>query len=139
MIGYPVACLALLQGLLTALALLAWPLWLAFGGRLRIGVSDVLLALATLPVFAMLTLVVFLPFEGDWADLAFGPFSAFHALLVGGVAVVPRDDRDAVARPVAARGHGRGDAPRGGVRGGIGVGGCLGSRRLGPATAWGIE
>jgi len=88
MMGYPPPAFVLLQGLITALLLLAWPLGMAFGGRLRIRVLDVLLALLTPPTLALVTIIVFLPFEGDWADRAFGPLAAFHALLVGGAAVM---------------------------------------------------
>ncbi len=88
MIGYPPLSFALLQGLLTALVLLVWPLALAFGGKLKTRALDVLFALATIPVLAALTMLVFLPFEGDWADQAFGPLAAFHALIVGGAALV---------------------------------------------------
>lgn len=87
MTGYPPLAFILLQGLVTALLLLAWPLAMAFGGRLRITLLDVLLASLTPPALAIVTIVVFLPFEGDWADRAFGPLAAFHALLVGGAAV----------------------------------------------------
>jgi hypothetical protein len=88
MIGYPPLYLALLQGLLVALVLLTPPMVLAFGGKLKVTGGDVALLLLVIPVFAAGTAILFVPFEGDWADRAFAPIIAFRSLIVGGSLVV---------------------------------------------------
>lgn len=83
--GYPSLSLALLQGLLTALALLAAPLAYAFGFRLRVSLTDALLILTAIVATAVGTTILFLPFEGDWVDQALGPMVALRTLMVGAV------------------------------------------------------
>lgn len=83
--GYPSLSLALLQGLVTALALLAAPLAYAFGFRLRISLTDALLILTAIVATAVGTTILFLPFEGDWIDRALGPMVALRTLMVGAV------------------------------------------------------
>jgi hypothetical protein len=79
--------LLLLQGLITA-ALLVTPVFaVVFGGRLRTTPSDILLALAAYPVLALLTFLVFAPFEGEWADATFSVVDALRTLLVGALAL----------------------------------------------------
>ena len=83
--GYPSLPLALLQGLLTAFALLAPVLVYAFGFRLRISLVDALLILTAIVATAAGTTILFLPFEGDWVDQALGPMVALRTLMVGAV------------------------------------------------------
>lgn len=86
--GYPALSFALLQGLLTAALLCTPPLVLAFGGKLKLSVSDAVLMLLVLPGSALVTIIVFLPFEGDWADLTFGPLAPIRSLIAGGTIVL---------------------------------------------------
>lgn len=88
MMGYPSMSMALFQGLLVALVLLTPWLMMAFATRLKTSGADVLLLLPIYPVFALLTLLVFLPFEGDWADMALGPVAVARPVLVGALAVL---------------------------------------------------
>jgi len=88
MMGYPPLYFVLLQGLVVALVLLTPPMVLAFGGRSKVTGGDILLLLPVLPIFAGGTAILFLPFEGDWADHAFAPVIAFRSLIVGGSLVV---------------------------------------------------
>jgi hypothetical protein len=84
MTGYPALPLALLQGLIAAAIAGMLPLGLAFGGQLKIFASDVVLIVVALLVGTIVTTVAFLPFEGDWADTAFGQIVALRPMIVGG-------------------------------------------------------
>ena len=88
MSGYPSLGVALLQGMLAATLLLG-PLWfLAFGQRLRFGLSDLGLALAAWGGLAIGTIALFWPFEGDWVIAVLGPLEDYRSLIVGGLALV---------------------------------------------------
>jgi hypothetical protein len=86
--GFPTIQFAILQGLFVALLMLTVPMAMAFGGRLKMSTGDLLLLIPIYPTFALLTVLVFLPFEGNWADMAFGPLGVLRALIVGGAVVV---------------------------------------------------
>jgi hypothetical protein len=86
--GYPPLLLALLQGLIAGAAVCVPPLIVAFGGRLKVSAGDIALMLLVFPMAAFVTTCVFLPFEGDWADRAFGPLMLFRPLIVGGSVVL---------------------------------------------------
>ena len=88
MSGYPSLWLALLQGLIAGTVVCTPPLVLAFGGRLKVVAWDVAMIVAVFVWAALVTTAVFLPFEGDWADRAFGPLMLFRPLIVGGSIVV---------------------------------------------------
>jgi hypothetical protein len=88
MTGYPALSLALLQGLIAAAIAGVLPLGLAFGGRLKIFASDLVLMVVALIVGAIVTTAAFFPFEGDWADSAFGPIVALRPMIVGGAWLV---------------------------------------------------
>ncbi|MES2444286.1 MAG: hypothetical protein V4574_15775 [Pseudomonadota bacterium] len=88
MTGYPPLAVALLQGLIAAFVVCVPPLALAFGGRLKVSVRDVVLMILVLPGGALVTTAVFLPFEGDWVDRAFGPLVLMRPLIVGGSIVL---------------------------------------------------
>lgn len=88
MSGYPALPVALLQGLLTAFVICTPPLVMAFGGRLKVSLWDIGLILLIYPWAALVTTCIFLPFEGDWADRAFGPLMLFRPLIVGGSVVL---------------------------------------------------
>jgi hypothetical protein len=87
MTGFPSLPFALLQGLLTSLLMLTGPLLYAFGGKLKVRFSDVLLMLCTYPALALLSILVFYPFEGDWIEASLGPLVSLRTLLVGAVAM----------------------------------------------------
>jgi len=82
--GFPTIQFAVLQGLLVGLLMLTIPMLYAFTTRVKMSGGDWLLLIPVYPVFALVTLIVFLPFEGNWADMAFGPLGALRALIVGG-------------------------------------------------------
>jgi len=86
--GFPTIQFALLQALLCGLVMLTVPMAAAFGGRLKMSGTDLLLLIPIYPVFGLVTLIVFLPFEGNWADMAFGPLGTLRALIVGGLFLV---------------------------------------------------
>lgn len=88
MTGYPALPLALLQGLIAAAIACIPPLVLAFGGRLKIFASDVVMMVLALLFAAVVTTAAFLPFEGDWADAAFRPIIALRPMIVGGAWLV---------------------------------------------------
>jgi hypothetical protein len=88
MIGYPSLHFVALQGLIVALVLLTPWLALAFGAKLKVTGADVALFVPVYPVFALVTVAIFLPFEGDWADMAFRPILTLRPIIVGGAAVV---------------------------------------------------
>jgi hypothetical protein len=88
MSGYPPLLLALLQGLIAGAAVCVPPLAMAFGGRLKVFASDAAMIVAVLLWGGLVTTAVFLPFEGDWADRAFGPLMLFRPLIVGGSVVL---------------------------------------------------
>jgi hypothetical protein len=86
--GYPPLLLALLQGLIAGAAVCVPPLVVAFGGKLKVSAGDIVLMLLVFPMATVVTTAVFLPFEGDWADRAFGPLMLFRPLIVGGSVVL---------------------------------------------------
>ncbi|MCW3845823.1 hypothetical protein OF829_01120 [Sphingomonas sp. LB-2] len=86
--GFPTIPFALLQGLLVAVLMLSVPMVMAFCGRLKMSGGDLLLLIPIYPALALLSVLVFLPFEGNWADVAFGPLGALRALIVGGLFLV---------------------------------------------------
>ena len=88
MTGYPALSLALLQGLIAAAIACVPPLILAFGGRLKIFASDAVMIVLTLLGATVVTTAAFFPFEGDWADTAFGPIVALRPMIVGGAWLV---------------------------------------------------
>jgi hypothetical protein len=88
MIGYPSLSFVALQGLLVALLLATPWLAMAFGGKLKVTGTDIALLVPVYPVFALVTIAIFLPFEGDWADMAFRPILTLRPMIVGGAAVV---------------------------------------------------
>lgn len=88
MMGFPALHIALLQALLVALLMLTIPMVAAFGGRLRMSGTDLLLLIPVYPAFAIVTFLVFWPFEANWGDTAFGPLGAVRGVIVGGAAVV---------------------------------------------------
>ena len=87
MSGYPSIGFALLQGLITAAVMIVPWMVIAFGGKLKVTGTDVVLILATFPALGIVTTIVFWPFEGDWVDVALGPLVPFRTLLVGGLAL----------------------------------------------------
>lgn len=88
MTGIPSFHVAVLQALLVAVLLLTIPMLYAFGGRLKMSSGDLLLLIPIYPVCALVTLVVFWPFEANWGDTAFGPLGPVRGLIVGGAALV---------------------------------------------------
>jgi hypothetical protein len=88
MIGYPSLHFVVLQGLLVALLLATPWLALAFGQRLKVTGTDIALLVPVYPAFAIVTVAIFLPFEGDWADMAFRPILTLRPIIVGSAAVV---------------------------------------------------
>ena len=89
MSGYPPIGFSLLQALIVSLVVLTPWLAMAFATRHRLSTGDALLLVPVYPVFALFTLLVFLPFEGHWADGAvFGPMEIGRALLIGATALL---------------------------------------------------
>jgi hypothetical protein len=88
MMGFPAFHIALLQALLVAVMMLTIPMVGAFGGRIRMSGTDLLLLIPIYPAFAIVTFLVFWPFEANWGDTAFGPIGAWRGVIVGGAAVV---------------------------------------------------
>jgi hypothetical protein len=87
MTGYPSLGFALLQGLITAVVMIAPWLIVSFGGKLKVTLADVLLMLCTFPALGITSVAVFWPFEGDWLGMVLGPFEPFRMLVIGGVAL----------------------------------------------------
>ncbi|MEZ0244150.1 MAG: hypothetical protein ACAH11_12300 [Sphingomonas sp.] len=86
--GFPTIQFALLQGLLLAVLMLSIPMIYAFTARVKMSTGDLLLLIPIYPTLAALSVLVFLPFEGNWADAAFGPVGTLRALIVGGLFLV---------------------------------------------------
>lgn len=86
--GFPAFHIALLQGLLVGVLMLTIPMLYAFGSRVKMSTGDLLLLVPIYPVFAIVTVLVFWPFEANWGDTAFGPLGAVRGVIVGGAAVV---------------------------------------------------
>jgi hypothetical protein len=86
--GFPSIQFALLQGLLLAVLMLTIPMLYAFTARVKMSTGDLLLLIPIYPALAALSVLVFLPFEGNWADTAFGPVGMGRALIVGGLFLV---------------------------------------------------
>ena len=84
--GFPTIQFALLQGLLLAVLMLTVPMLYAFTARVKMSTGDLLLLIY--PALAALSVLVFFPFEGKWADAAFGPIGALRTLIVGGLFLV---------------------------------------------------
>jgi hypothetical protein len=81
MTGYPALSLALLQGLIAAAIACIPPLIMAFGGRLKIFASDMVMIVLAFLWATVVTTAAFFPFEGDWADAAFRPIIALRPIV----------------------------------------------------------
>jgi hypothetical protein len=86
--GFPTFQFAILQGLLLAVLMVSVPMAYAFTARVKMSTGDLLLLIPIYPALAALSVLVFLPFEGSWADAAFGPLGTLRALIVGGLFLV---------------------------------------------------
>lgn len=88
MSGWPSLAHLLLQGLLTAVIVLV-PAWIFVfgGGRLKTSGTEVLMALATFPILAAVSVLVFVAFEGKWADAPYTALDVARAMLVGALAL----------------------------------------------------
>lgn len=78
----------ILQALLVGVVMLTIPMLYAFGGRVKMSGGDLALLLPIFPVFIIVTMIVFMPFEGNWADTAFGKLGTLRGLMVGGAFLV---------------------------------------------------
>lgn len=104
MTGYPTLGFVLLQGLVTAVLLIApWMLY-AFVGGPRVGFADLGMILVTFPALAIVSDATFWLFEGDWFAHLLGPLAALRTLLVGGIALTAAmayGQRRALPRPAS--------------------------------------
>lgn len=86
--GFPTFQFAILQGLLLAVLMLTVPMLYAFTARVKMSTGDLLLLIPIYPTLAALSILVFVPFEGNWADTVFGPLGMLRAAIVGGLFLV---------------------------------------------------